>query len=83
MRALTIMSLILIVIGALNWGLVGLFGYNLIGAIFGLNTVVSRVILTFVGLAGLFGIFVLGKLIESRDDVCVPGHITSVVGQTR
>jgi uncharacterized protein len=75
MRALTIISLLLIVIGALNWGLVGFFGYNVITALFGMGTMVDRVIYALVGLAGIFGIFVLGKLIDSREDVCVPGHV--------
>jgi uncharacterized protein len=74
MRALTIISLLLVVIGALNWGLVGFFGYNLVSAIFGMNAGVERFIYALVGLAGIFGVFVLGKLIESREDVCVPGH---------
>jgi len=75
MRALTIISLLLIVIGALNWGLVGFFGYNLITALFGMSSLLGRLVYALVGLAGIFGIFVLGKLIESREDVCVPGHV--------
>jgi uncharacterized protein len=82
MRALTIISLILIVVGALNWGLVGFFGYNLVTAIFGVGTLLSKIIFALVGLGGIFGIFVLGKLVESPEDVCVPGHV-SMAGQTR
>jgi uncharacterized protein len=74
MRALTIISLLLVVIGALNWGLVGFFGFNLITAIFGMSSFIGRLVYALVGLAGIFGVFVLGKLIESREDVCVPGH---------
>ena len=45
------LSLILIVIGALNWGLAAIFG--------GMSGVVSRIIYTLVGLAGIWGITML------------------------
>ena len=52
------LSLILIVIGALNWGLVGIFQFDLVAAIFGgMSGVVSRIIYTLVGLAGIWGMF--------------------------
>ena len=52
--------LILVIIGALNWGMVGLFQFDLIASIFGgMSTVVSRIIYTIVGLAGIWGISIL------------------------
>lgn len=46
--------LILVIIGALNWGLVGLFNFNLVSFIFdNLSTVVSRIIFSIVGIAGI------------------------------
>jgi len=74
MRALSIVALVLMVIGAVNWGLIGLFGFNLVSAIFGEMTVLTRSIYVLVGLAGLFGIAMLMTLSESRRDICVPGH---------
>ena len=54
------LALILVIIGALNWGLVGLFCFDVIAAIFGSSTaVVSRIIYTIIGLAGLWGITML------------------------
>ena len=54
------LSLILIIIGALNWGLVGIFQLDLVAAIFGgMSGVVSRIIYTIVGLAGIWGITLL------------------------
>ena len=54
------LALILVIIGALNWGLVGLFSFDVIAAIFGSSTaVVSRIIYTIIGLAGLWGITML------------------------
>ncbi|MEG2323059.1 MAG: DUF378 domain-containing protein [Anaerovoracaceae bacterium] len=51
------LTLALIIIGALNWGLVGFFKYNLVTSIFGPNLeIVSRIIFALVGLAGLYAI---------------------------
>ena len=48
-------SLALVIIGALNWLLIGVFGYDIVGAIFGGQmAVVSRIVYTLVGLAGLW-----------------------------
>jgi uncharacterized membrane protein YuzA (DUF378 family) len=77
MRTLSLIALVLVVIGAINWGLIGFFGFNLVAAIFGNSTgglVVQRIIYALVGLAGLYGIGMLVRLSEARDDVCVPGH---------
>ena len=73
MRALSISSLVLMVIGALNWLLVGLFDFNLVSYLFGEMTTLSRIVYTLVGLAGIYGISMLITLAETRD-ICVPGH---------
>ncbi|MCH5213373.1 MAG: DUF378 domain-containing protein [Oscillospiraceae bacterium] len=53
-------SLILVIIGALNWLMIGIFGYDIVGAIFGGQmAVVSRIVFTIVGLAGLWCITLL------------------------
>lgn len=44
---------LLVVIGALNWGLVGLLGINLVSSLFGTGSVLEKVVYTLVGLAGL------------------------------
>ena len=49
--------LILLIIGGINWGLIGFFNYNLVSGIFGANLiVVSRIIYAVVGLAALYAI---------------------------
>lgn len=58
MKALKIISLVLVIIGGLNWGLVGLLEFNLVAAIFGSMSVISRVIYVLVGLAALVMILV-------------------------
>lgn len=59
MKATTIVSFILVIIGALNWLLIGLFSFNLVGAVFGAMSVVSRIIYALVGVASLWVIFYL------------------------
>ena len=44
---------VLVLIGALNWGLVGIFGFDLVAAIFGDMTVFSRIIYTLVGISAI------------------------------
>lgn len=59
------LALILTIIGALNWGLVGLFKFDLVRAIFGENTVLSRIIYVLVGLGGLYLLFLAPQLMKS------------------
>ncbi|SFM37841.1 DUF378 domain-containing protein [Salibacterium qingdaonense] len=55
-------ALVLTIIGAVNWGLIGFFGFDLIAAIFGSQAeAMSRVIYALVGIAGLYSISVLFK----------------------
>lgn len=59
--------LILIIIGALNWGLIGFFRYDLISSIFGGSyAVVSRVIFAIIGLAGIYAISFFFRKNESN-----------------
>lgn len=63
------LSLILIIIGALNWGLIGLFQFDLIATLFGGQaSVLSRIIYAIVGIAGIWGITLIGKRKRHVDD---------------
>lgn len=55
-------ALILVIIGGLNWGLVGVFKFDLVKAIFGDMSVVSRIIYILVGVAALYMIYYLVKV---------------------
>ncbi|HHX71990.1 MAG TPA: DUF378 domain-containing protein [Clostridiales bacterium] len=59
MRVIDRIALILVIIGALNWGSIGIFDYDFVQAIFGDGSALSRVIFTLVGLAGLWCISLL------------------------
>jgi len=63
MKTIDTIALVLIIIGAINWGLIGLFKFNLVDAIFGTMSLLSRIIYTLVGISGLWGF----KLIFDRN----------------
>ena len=46
------------IVGALNWGLVGIFNFNLVDALFGEGSVLSRIIYTIVAISGLINIII-------------------------
>ena len=62
MKILNYIVLTLVIIGALNWLLVGLFSFNLVDSIFGSMSLLSRIIYILVGISGLWSIAFYGKL---------------------
>jgi len=56
---MNIIALILMIVGALNWLLVGLFRFNLVDWIFGASSVISSILYVLVGLGGIWGIVML------------------------
>ncbi|GIO09322.1 DUF378 domain-containing protein [Brevibacillus reuszeri] len=56
------LALILVIVGALNWGLIGLFQFDLVATLFGgADSLISRIVYTLVGLAGIYAIkFLVG-----------------------
>lgn len=59
MKVVDKIALALIIIGAINWGLIGIFNFNLVAAILGDMTILSRIIYGLVGVSGLWGIKLL------------------------
>jgi uncharacterized membrane protein YuzA (DUF378 family) len=68
-------SFALVVLGAINWGLVGLFDWNLIAAIFGALSVTTRILYILVGVAGVYFASMMSKL--------GPTMTTTTTGTTR
>ena len=58
------LALILLIVGGLNWGLIGLLDFDLVAMIFGEATLFSRVIYTLVGVCGLINMWILFNHIE-------------------
>jgi len=54
MKKIDVLAAVLVVVGALNWGLVGLFQFDLVATLFGDASALSRIVYSLVGLAGLF-----------------------------
>lgn len=67
MKIIDYIAHLLIVIGAINWGLVGFFKFDLVQFIFGDMSILSRIIFALVGIAGLYAISFFGR-IRSSDE---------------
>jgi len=65
MSGISWLAVVLAIIGALNWALVGLFQWNLVAAIFGSYSAVTRIVYVLVGAAGLYLIFLSPRLVQS------------------
>ncbi len=59
MKVIDKIALVLIIIGALNWGLIALFNFDLVAMLFGDMTLISRIVYGLVGISGLWGIKLL------------------------
>lgn len=64
MKWLNVITLILIIIGGINWGLVA-FNFNLVQTIFGFSPILLQIIYILVGLSGLYQIMPLTKMMQS------------------
>lgn len=62
MKGLDYTVLTLIIIGAINWGLVGFFGVDLVAVICGSMSILSRIIYAVIGIYGLYAISFCGRL---------------------
>jgi hypothetical protein len=61
-------ALALVIIGGLNWGLVGAFDFNLVDAIFGEDSALSRIIYVLVGLSAVYLLYTASKLASARNE---------------
>lgn len=74
MKALNILTLILVIVGGLNWGLVGLFGFDLVAAIFGAGSIPSRIVYVLVGLSAAWQVMPLISAMTSGEISAQRGH---------
>ena len=66
METLQKVALIFTVIGAINWGLIGFFDFNLVTTIFGDASMLTRIVYMIVGIAGIINIYTLFSHIETK-----------------
>ena len=67
MKALDYTALALTIIGAVNWGLIGFFRFDLVAFLFGNMTVLSRIVYALVCLCGLYLLSFFGRVSQSMD----------------
>ena len=67
-RGLDCLALTIAIIGAINWGLIGFFNFNLVSFLFGSMSWLSRIIYALVGLSGLYIISFYGRIRSSLED---------------
>lgn len=74
------LSLLLVIVGAVNWGLIGLFQFDLVAFLFGgQSALISRVIYTIIGAAGVWSISMLfhGRARDAKDHMDAAPHAGS------
>lgn len=59
MQTLQKAALVLIIIGAINWGLIGLFDFNLVETLFGADNIMTKIVYVLVGISGIIDISLL------------------------
>lgn len=70
MKAVSAVVLLLIIVGGLNWGLVGAFDFNLVDSLFGEGSALARVVYVLVGLAALYKLVMwVMSLLNEKDKV--------------
>ena len=69
MGALNIITLVLLIVGGLNWGLVGVAGFDLVAALFGPMTPLARIVYVLVGASAIYQIVPLAGAITASNDV--------------
>jgi uncharacterized membrane protein YuzA (DUF378 family) len=66
LKTIDYIALTFVIIGAINWGLIGFFGFDLVRMIFGDMTLISRIVYGVVGISGLYALSYFGRL--QRED---------------
>jgi uncharacterized membrane protein YuzA (DUF378 family) len=66
MRIVNTVTLVLLIVGGLNWGLVGLFNFDLVATLFGEMSALSRIVYVLVGLSALWQLVPLFRGEEAR-----------------
>jgi uncharacterized protein len=74
MKALNILTLILVIVGGVNWGLVGLLGFDLVAAIFGAGSAPARLVYILVGASAVWQLVPLGSAFGSNETAALRGH---------
>lgn len=74
MKTLNLITLILTIVGGLNWGLVGLANFDLVAAMFGNDSSLSRIVYLLVGLSALYQLLPLAKAFQIDEPRAEAAH---------
>jgi uncharacterized membrane protein YuzA (DUF378 family) len=74
MKPLNLITLILVIVGGLNWGLVGLFNWDLVAALFGAGSILTRVVYMLVGVSALWQLVPLFAAFGSDEAAALRGR---------
>jgi len=74
MKPLNLITLILLIVGGLNWGLVGLFNFDLVATLFGAGSTLSRIVYVLVGVSALWQLIPLFEAFRSGEAPALRGH---------
>ncbi|MEH6436570.1 DUF378 domain-containing protein [Massilia sp. DD77] len=69
MSALDYLAMALLIIGGLNWGMVGLFDVDMVATLFGPDSPLTRVVYVLVGVAALYSVYTMAKMTGSKRGV--------------
>jgi len=64
MKNVNVIALVLLIVGGLNWGLVGIFNFDLVAAIFGDMSILSRIVYIVVGICAVYCISIISPLLK-------------------
>ena len=65
-NALDWTAIVLVIVGAINWGLIGLFDFNLVSEIFGVDSALTNIIYVLVCLSGIYLIYTVSRATSSH-----------------
>lgn len=74
MKPLNLITLILLVVGGLNWGLVGLFNFDLVATLFGEGSMLARIVYSLVGVSALWQLVPLFAAFGSEEPSALRGR---------
>ncbi len=74
MKALNLITLILVIVGGLNWGLVGAFNFDLVATLFGDGAILSRLVYVLVGLSALWQLIPLANAFGADEPTALRGR---------
>jgi uncharacterized membrane protein YuzA (DUF378 family) len=74
MKPMNLITLILLIVGSLNWGLVGLFNFDLVATLFGAGSLLSRIVYVLVGASALWQLIPLFEAFRSGEASALRGR---------